>query len=138
MSTSISEELTCNEQALHFSGRNPTQITSAHAGPPTSGSKAGGPKSQASAGGNGGTASTGQTGGGGSKFSGHPVQVRQPTITGWSTDDERIFSREAAKINLKWARRRRLLNRDQSIDVDDVEDLQSNLEGQTGSKKKIK
>ena len=112
---SISEELTCNEQALHFSGRNPTQITSAHVGPPTSGSKAGGLKSHTAAGGNGGTASTGQTGGGGSKFSGHPVQVRQPTVTGWSTDDERIFSREAAKINLKWARRKRLQNRDQSI-----------------------
>ena len=46
----FSEELTCNEVAMHFSGRNPTQITSAHVGPPTSGSKAGGPKSSGASG----------------------------------------------------------------------------------------
>ena len=92
---------------MHFSGRNPTQITSAHVGPPTSGSKAGGPKSSGASG--AATESGGGGGGGGksqSKFS-HPVQPRQPTVTGWSTDDDRIFAREAAKINLKWARRKR-------------------------------
>ena len=80
---SIADELTCEE--VHLSGRNPTQIpSSAHVGPPTSGSKAGGPK----------------------------FSQPRPVITGWSVDDERIFDREAAKINLKWARKRRTNNMD--------------------------
>ena len=47
---------------MHFSGRNPTQITSAHVGPPTSGSKAGGPKSSGASG-----AATESGGGGGTQ-----------------------------------------------------------------------
>ena len=92
---------------MHFSGRNPTQITSAHVGPPTSGSKAGGPKSSGASGAatESGGGGSGGVGGGKSqsKFS-HPVQPSKPIVTGWSTDDDRIFAREAAKINLKWAR----------------------------------
>ena len=130
---------------MHFSGRNPTQITSAHVGPPTSGSKAGGPKSSGASG-----AATESGGGGGvgggksqSKFS-HPVQPRQPTVTGWSTDDDRIFAREAAKINLKWARRKRQtgysitnqqIDDKEQIDISNIFEDKSNIG--TDTKKKI-
>ena len=128
---------------MHFSGRNPTQITSAHVGPPTSGSKAGGPKSS---GASGAATETGGSGGGGksqSKFS-HPVQPRQPTVTGWSTDDDRIFAREAAKINLKWARRKRQTGysiTNQQIDDKEQIDISNIFEDKpnigTDTKKKI-
>ena len=132
---------------MHFSGRNPTQITSAHVGPPTSGSKAGGPKSSGASGAATESGGGGDGGGGGgksqSKFS-HPVQPRQPTVTGWSTDDDRIFAREAAKINLKWARRKRQTGysiTNQQIDDKEQIDISNIFEDKpnigTDTKKKI-
>ena len=131
---------------MHFSGRNPTQITSAHVGPPTSGSKAGGPKSSGASGAATEAGGGGGSGGGGksqSKFS-HPVQPRQPTVTGWSTDDDRIFAREAAKINLKWARRKRQTGysiTNQQIDDKEQIDISNIFEDKpnigTDTKKKI-
>ena len=132
---------------MHFSGRNPTQITSAHVGPPTSGSKAGGPKSSGASGAatESGGGGSGGVGGGKSqsKFS-HPVQPRQPTVTGWSTDDDRIFAREAAKINLKWARRKRQTGysiTNQQIDDKEQIDISNIFEDKpnigTDTKKKI-
>jgi hypothetical protein len=131
---------------MHFSGRNPTQITSAHVGPPTSGSKAGGPKSSGASGAATELGGGGGSGGGGksqSKFS-HPVQPRQPTVTGWSTDDDRIFAREAAKINLKWARRKRQTGysiTNQQIDDKEQIDISNIFEDKpnigTDTKKKI-
>ena len=131
---------------MHFSGRNPTQTTSAHVGPPTSGSKAGGPKSSGASGAaaeSGGGGSGGSGGKSQSKFS-HPVQPRQPTVTGWSTDDDRIFAREAAKINLKWARRKRQTGysiTNQQIDDKEQIDISNIFEDKpnngTDTKKKI-
>ena len=77
-------------------------------GPPTSGSKAGGPK----------------------------FSQPRPTVTGWSTDDERIFDREAAKINLKWARRKKNQDVAEQDDSTAAEAAQQELEG-TCKKKKM-
>lgn len=107
---SIADELTCEE--VHLSGdggRNPTVVasatqipsTTAHVGPPTSGSKAGGPQTAK-----------------------QPSPPR-PSVTGWSTDDERIFDREAAKINLKWARIKKQPNHQLEQDQEDQQGDQS-------------
>lgn len=81
---SIAEELTCEQyifglQSGPSSTRVPSRAANAQNGPPTSGSKQGGRHQRAKPG----------------------------VVTGWSTDDERIFDREAAKINLKWKARLR-------------------------------
>ena len=99
--TFFAEELTCELQG----GRNPTQMVHMQTavGPPTtsSSSTSSGLSPPSS------SASRSQVGGGGpTTNSNGGSNPPKPTLTGWSTDDERIFDREAAKINLKWSAKR--------------------------------
>ena len=87
----FAEELTCELQQQpphqHGGGRNHPGNSPAnnatnmvHMGPPTS---------------------TSSSRANGCELGGNPPTTK-PTLTGWSTDDERIFEKEAAKISLKW------------------------------------
>jgi hypothetical protein len=90
------------EEILH-SGRNPTHSDETHVnfhdlaavvgGPPTVGSR-------------GSSAATSNKVGGPAKNRKTLRKETQPRVTGWSTDDERIFDKEAAIISLKWTQRK--------------------------------
>ena len=87
----FAEELSCDE--VHFSSGRPYP-TSSHVthGPPTAKSGPGGPDPPQA-----------------NKSLYQPRQ-QTTTVVGWSSDDERIFDREAAKINLKWSKRAKKKN----------------------------